>query len=217
MKSSRSLSLIVAALGMVAHSHVNAATAIVSFGGGAGFGAFSTDETIGWRFTVGGGGVNVASLGWLDTTTGTPLSSPHQVGVWSLSGTLLDSATVQVNSPLTGSFRYVNLAAPLFLAPGDYVIGGRDTGVDGDNYLTNTAGLVTGQDIFFVQAAVSPNGSGFAFPSNFSANTGGRFGPNFTYTSVSAVPEPGAATGAFVAGAGMVGLVFRRRRRVQLS
>ena len=186
-------------------SKASAAVAIQSFTTGGSFGGFSSDETVGWRFTVMGGGVSVTSLGWFDSSLGSPLAAAHPVGIWNLSGDLFASVIVPVDGNLIGSFRYADLLTPLILAPGDYVIGGRDTTSDGDSYTSSNSSLVMGTDISFVQAAVSVVGSGFSFPGTFANNSGGRFGPNFVYTPV---PESSTAVLGLLAG-----ITLLRRRR----
>ena len=67
----------------------------------------------------------------------------------------------------------------------------------------------------------SLTGAGFAnvvdVPAGYSLNLNYGGAGRMALVSAAIVPEPGAAAGALVAGAGMVGLVFRRRRRVSLS
>lgn len=201
----------VAALG-VSSTPAFAIPAITSFSTGISFTAFNTDETVGWRFTVApGAGVTVTSLGWWDQTPTTPLAASHEVGIWSLAGTLLGSVIVQTNSVLTGSFRY-EAVNPIALVGGvSYVIGGRDIINDGDNYSSSNSNLVMDPMIAFNQAARSPNGSGFAFPGTFTNNTGGRIGPNFDFrVNGAAVPEPGTLP-ALLLGLGLAAGVLRRR------
>jgi hypothetical protein len=169
-----------------------AATGIVSFTLGSNFAGFSTDETVGWSFSVAAGpGVNVSSLGWWDATPADPLAASHQVGLWTSTGTLLGTATVQTGDALTGDFRYATLATPITLSGGmTYIIGGRDLIADGDNYASANSGLTMGAGITFGQAARTDAAAGFAFPGVLTANSGGRFGPNFQYTPAAAIPEP---------------------------
>jgi hypothetical protein len=174
-----------------AQSPVMAQTGIVSFTVGSTFPSFSTDETVGWSFSVAAGpGVNVTSLGWWDATPTTPLAASHQVGVWTSAGSLLGTATVQPGDLLTGSFRYATLSTPILLSGGaTYVVGGRDLFDDGDTYASASTALVMGTGITFGQAARTDAAAGFAFPGVLTPNSGGRFGPNFQYTAT-AVPEP---------------------------
>lgn len=184
------------------------APAIASFTVGSQFTGFSADETVGWSFEVAGPGVIVSSLGWWDALPDDPLAATHEVGIWDTAGTLLASATVQVNDPLTGGFRYAELGATLTLAPGTYIIGGRDLVSDGDSYSSTNSALVMGAGITFLQAARSDIGLGFSFPNILNNNPGGRFGPNFIYTPV---PEPGTVLMAAF-GLAAVGAAVARRR-----
>lgn len=183
--------------------------AIVSFNLGSQFTGFSTDETFGWSFRVAAGpGVLVNALGWWDANVQDPLAASHEVGIWTTGGVLLGSATVMPNDPLTGSFRYASLSAPIALAGGTtYVIGGRDLVGDNDNYSSSNGALSMDPQVTFLQAARSANGTGFAFPGTLTANSGGRFGPNFM---LSPVPEPGTY-GLMALGLLAVGAAARRR------
>lgn len=211
--SSRAAAVVAAltlALSISAHQ-ANAAPAIVSFSGGSIFTGFSNNETVGWRFEVDAGpGVTVTSLGWWDQTSGTPLAASHQVGIWDVNGTLLGSVTVQPNSTLNGAFRYQDVVPFNLMGGATYIIGGVDLVSDGDNYITSVANLVTDPLISFTDAARSVNNSGFAFPTIFEANSGGRFGPNFLLEARSSIPEPGTlALFALV----LAGLAASRRRK----
>jgi hypothetical protein len=188
----------------------SAQTGIVSFTLGSSFTGFSTDETVGWSFSVAAGpGISVSSLGWWDATPADPLAAEHVVGLWSTAGALLASATVQTGDTLTGSFRYAALTTPVSLAGGTtYIIGGQDTIADGDNYASASTGLVMGAGITFLQAARTDAGAGFAFPSVLTANSGGRFGPNFIYAPV---PEPSTYL-LMALGLAAVGTLATRRR-----
>jgi hypothetical protein len=201
-----------ACLAATAATPASAATAVVSFTGGSVFTGFSSDETVGFKFNT-ANAISVTQLGWLSTTAN--VASSHQIGIWNMSGTLLGSATVTPGAVDGTGFRYVGVS-PIALAAGDYLIGGRDTTSDGDNYRSSVSSLVMGSGITFLGSAVSANGSGFANPNIInSITTGGRFGPNFTYT-LAAVPEP-ATWAMMIIGFGMAGTAMRTRRRVSVS
>jgi hypothetical protein len=190
------------------------ASAIQSFTTGSIFSGFSNDETVGWRFTVASGtDIFVTALGWWDDVPADPLDATHQVGLWALDGTLLGSTTVQTNSTLNGAFRYESITPILLTAGTGYVIGGRDLSSDSDNYTSSVSSLVMDPRVVFVSAAVSANNAGFSFPSIFTLNSGGRFGPNFELGSAAAaVPEPASLT-LLCLGAGLGHALSRRRGR----
>src|SRR5262245_9723104 len=79
--------------------------------------------TQGWRFHV-NEPITVSALGVWDQNADGLLES-HQVGIWTLGGTLLTSTTVQANlgSSITAGFRY-EMTTPVTLPSGkDYLIG----------------------------------------------------------------------------------------------
>lgn len=187
-----------------------AGPAIVSFSVGSQFTVFSTDETVGWTFRVGPGtGVSVNALGWWDASPTTPLEASHAVGIWDLNGVLLGSATVMPGDPLSGSFRWASVTSFVLAANTTYVIGGRDLSSDGDTYSSFNGSLVMDPSITFLQAARSANGTGFSFPTTYTANSGGRFGPNFSFEPAGQVPEPGTWG---LAGLALLALGASRRR-----
>jgi hypothetical protein len=186
-------------------------TGVVSFTGGTTFPAWSTDETVGWQFRTGASALTVTALGWWDETPNDPLAATHQVGIWTSAGALLGSTTVLTNSTLVNGFRYVDVAAFNLAANSTFLIGGRDLLDDGDRYVTSVGALVTGAGVTFTGAARSDNGTGFAAPTIVTANSGGRFGANFRYTTTTVVPEP--STYALLAtGLVALGVATRRRR-----
>lgn len=187
-------------------------TAITGFSGGSSFSGFSGDETVGFQFST-AAPIWVSSLGWY-ATTGT-LNASHDVGIWTLAGDLLGSVTVTAGAADTSGFRFAAIS-PLVLGAGSYLIGGRDLTTDGDSYVTSASGLTTGTGISFLGAAVSGIGAGFSAPTTVTANSGGRFGANFTF-GAGGVPEP-STWAMMLIGFGAFGSVSRfRRRRISAS
>jgi hypothetical protein len=148
----------------------------------------------GWQFQV-TNSITISALGLWDEGS-RPLAISHQVGLWTLGGTLLATASVSNASTPAGSAspggRWLFTAiAPLALTPGDYVLGA----VWGDP--------VTGADPFRIDTD-TPLTSGIAFSGGRSqtllANSvlvfpsggpggNGVFGPNAAVD----IPEPGSA------------------------
>ncbi len=199
--------LMAAAISILAAGTAHANTAIASFTGGTSFGAFGTDETVGFVFTT-NSALSVTALGWFGTNGA--VNASHEIGIWNAGGTLLGSATVTPGAVDGTNVRYIGVT-PISLASGQqYFIGGRDTLGDGDNYLTSVSDLVTDAAITFNGSATSAAGTGFAFPGSINnISTGGRFGANFQF-SVAAVPEP-QSWALMIVGFGLVGGAMRRR------
>lgn len=140
------------------------------------------DDTIGWEFTT-NTAVTVTRLGFFDSGQD-GLLTPHDVGIFDNSGTLLRSAIVPsgIAGPLINQFRYVAIA-PLALAAGStFRIGA---------YLPASSGGL-GADDLFVQVTVPTTDPAITYQTGrFAGNTGGlafpttslgsaRFiGPNF--------------------------------------
>jgi hypothetical protein len=158
-----------------------------------------THRTIGWSFTA-NDNLSVTSLGLWDETPADPLGQSHQVGLWSSTGTLLGSATIQTNSPLTGSFRYAAIT-PVALTSGlTYFLGSEVYEPFSDGYTTVASSIVTAPEITFLGTAVNNSAGGFSFPSNTGSGNG-RFGPNFQFQVIStSVPEPTSTLGFLALG-----------------
>ena len=93
--------------------------------------------TVGSKFTA-SANVSVGKLGFEDQLLN-GLASPHQVGLWNSSGTLLASVTVQsgTGSELIGNWRYETLPTPVTLTAGStYIIGAQVTS-GGDKWTDN--------------------------------------------------------------------------------
>ncbi len=181
-------------------TQAQALVALQSFTGGTAFGSFDvTNMTVGWSFTA-NDHLSVTSLGLWDETPADPLAQTHQVGLWSSTGTLLGSATIQTNSPLTGSFRYAAIA-PVALTSGlTYFLGSEISDPFSDLYTNSASSIVTAPEITFLGTARNDSAGGFSFPS-ITGSDNGRFGPNFQFQVVSAsVPEPTSTLGLLALG-----------------
>jgi len=194
-------------------TQAQASVALQSFTGGSLFTDVNgTNMTVGWSFAA-NDNLSVTSLGLWDETPADPLAQTHQVGLWSSTGTLLGSATIQTNSPLTGSFRYAAIA-PVALTSGlTYFLGSEISNPFSDQYTSSASSIVTAPEITFLGAARSNSAGGFSFPS-ITASVNGRFGPNFQFQVVSAsVPEP-TSTLSFLA-LGTLGAASTLKRKLK--
>jgi len=169
-------------------------SALQGLTGGSNFPSYNgTDQTIGWSF-VANDNLVVSSLGFYDISPADDLSQSHMVGLWTLTGDLLGSTTVQTNSALIGSFRYENITPVNLLAGVTYIIGAEITSPYSD-YYTIPGSITTDPEITLTDSARNGSSQGFSIPSTLTAGNG-RIGPNFQFTVSAAVPfdVPGGAT-----------------------
>ena len=103
--------------------------------------------TLGFKFTVGGSDVTVHALG---RSVNGSLSSSHQVGLWTVAGSLVASVTVGPSSPVDVlGYAYEELGSPVVLtAGGVYVIGSEEVASGGDLWcdsldISNHSAIVT--------------------------------------------------------------------------
>jgi len=199
--------------------------AVTGFSGGTVFATIDTTaQTAGWDFTA-NSNMTVSAIGFWEFDTSVPLNSTHQVGLWTSAGVLLASALVQVNSPVTGSWRYVAITPVTLTAGHTYVVGVDVTSPPSDGYerIPNPGGTVTTSGLITItSSAVSPSASGFAFPSVSEASFLARLGPNLL---VQAVPTPTPTPGVPITPAGLamigvgllaLGLMVLRYRRTSV-
>lgn len=145
--------------------------------------------TIGWQFTT-SADLNIDSLGVWDQD-GDGLTDSHDIGIWTLGGTLLTSGTVSSGSGnlLEDGFRWVNI--PSYSLPaGTYVVGAyMPTSADEGAAL---ASYTTASEVTYVQNLFL-YGSGFTLPTEYwDGYDGGNFGANFKYNSNPVVTVPNA-------------------------
>lgn len=176
--------------------------AIDGFTGGGQFNAYyggSTGDVVGFRFSV-EVPIEVDRLGvWnVDTAAGAiGLSSPHQVGIWDSSQTLVASATVDPASgtPI-GDWTYASIT-PVTLNPGEvYTAGALYTTTDNDSFVSSATSLSTDPNVRWLVSVFPSAGSlGFTYPTGSSMSSG-RFGPNFTFVDPAFIFADGFEAGA---------------------
>ena len=214
LKNSAAISALVVPF-LLFPTQAQAIVALQSFTGGSVFTRLDeTHRTIGWSFTA-NDNLSVTSLGLWDETPADPLGQSHRVGLWSSTGTLVGSATIQTNSPLTGSFRYAAIT-PVALTSGlTYFLGSEVYDPFSDRYTSGASSIVTAPEITFLGTARNDSAGGFSFPSNTGSDNG-RFGPNFQFQVIStSVPEPTSTLG-FLA-LGTLGAASTLKRKLKPS
>lgn len=181
--------------------------------------------TLGWTFLHDGPGytIHLTKLGVVDGA-GDGLDASHRVGLWTLDGALLASATVPAGTAasLEDGYRYVPVG-PVELMPGAYVVGAHYERSDPDATLSYLNAVpVVGPQLrleFGVlgigRYAVGPE---LAFPTNRTASPGeGQappvlLQPNFQYTTALA-PEPWTGALALIGSALLVSRSVQSRHR----
>jgi hypothetical protein len=171
--------------------------------------------SIGFEFSL-SSDATLDSLGAFDFDTANSNGDSQQVGIFTLAGTELATATIAIPSGqaadtfvFTNSLTFMNGFTGTLSSGTDYLIGANGGGSGGIPYLNDTANTFTsGTALTVVKSAFSFD-SGFTAPTALN-NTGKAYiGPNFTYT---AVPEP-ASYALVLAGLGaLVGMLRLRRR-----
>lgn len=171
----------------------------------------SGNNTLGYSFTVNASPLSVTSLGVYDEGVN-GLVNPHEVGLWTMGGTLLATALVPSGTAgaLIGEFRYTGLGSPVVLSAGQsYVLG--------VHYLSSedldaVRDFFVGQVPAFNPAVTAGNwrwieNGGFTFPVNVSSDPA-VVGPSMGFT---VVPEPSAAV--LAAAGGVLAALWRRHGR----
>ena len=144
----------------------------------------------------------------------------EQVGIWDSLGNPITSTIVNFDATLlseVGGYFYTLLTTPVVLEAGKtYVIGGSIS--EGGKFPGFLSGLdpAPGYTAFASRESL---GGGFTFPVNEYPFDPEGFGPqsialvNFSFSHVSAVPEP-ATWAMMLLGFGVVGTSIRRRRKM---
>ena len=163
--------------------------AILTFTGGTEYDSYYgsvAGDVVGWRFTV-TEQIEVSDLGvWNNDKTG-GLESPHEVGIWDDSQTLLTSVIVDGSGTVVDDWIYASIT-PVIIDPGvTYTIGALYVSGDDDWYISSATSSTTDPFVTWVNAVYPFEGElGFVFPENDSdPSSVGRFGPNFIFDELS--------------------------------
>ena len=161
--------------------------AIIDFSGGAEYDSYygsAAGDVVGYRFTV-SETIEVTDLGvWnMDTYGAGGVDSPHQVGIWDDTETLVADVTVDATGTVVGDWIYESISL-VVLNPGTtYTIGALYLSGDDDRYISGAASATTYPMVTWENAVYPTEGElGFVYPALDSPTSSvGRFGPNFIF------------------------------------
>jgi hypothetical protein len=146
---------------------------------------------IGWYFQV-NTPTTVSALGWYNDSNG--LSSDHPVGIYDIqAGAFIASTTVRTSDPLTGVFRYRDLASPVTLTAGkSYAI----VGVSYEDHYISFAqhnNIVTASAITYLGGAIDYSGNATQLHAPVEYYPGGSYWPATNF-KIGASATPGTIT-----------------------
>jgi PKD repeat protein len=149
----------------------------------------NTPFTLGYRF-VANTNATIIQLGAFDANAN-GLSTSHQVGLWTIGGSLIAASTVPggTGGQLFGLFRYVNIAPVTIVAGQTYVVGALYPNA-ADPYLSNPSGFSVDSRITYQNDRFASGGT-FSFPSG-SSGVNGWYGGNIRFNAAPQVLSPGS-------------------------
>lgn len=183
----------------------------------------NSTTTFGWVFSI-SEQKSVTALGvWDQFNFVSP--GPFAIGLWSGAGgaplataTVTNSSTIVSSTWSSGQWLFTDLASPVVLDPGQYVVGAFGNFQFG--VLARAGGSLTVQTPSFLtfQGGAFVNGQSLMFPSTWNIGSyvnPAYFGPNLLFADIAApgdTPIPGALP-LFASGLGGLGLLTWRRKR----
>jgi hypothetical protein len=184
----------------------------------AGARANGSDYTAGWAFSL-SRPILVTDLGVFDSNNrkifgppGDGLLESHLVTIWNALGVEVAQATVpsRTSGSLIDGFRYVTLASPISLLPGNYTIGFYSESFH-DSTALSAAQITTAPELIYTGTRSE---YGNAFPSdNALLFFDGAFGPNFQFLP-SGVPDSGNSLTQLISSLAVLVLIGRVRPKV---
>lgn len=174
---------------IAAFASVAMGQAVTGYSGGSEYNLYyggSTGDAIGYRFSV-TEAMTATSLGVWNVDQGGMMDSPHDVGLWDDSQTLIASVNVTTSGTVIGDWIYAEIT-PVALNPGTtYTIAVVYYDGDNDYYLSGASTLTTDPKVTWINAVYPTAASlGLTYPAmDSSASSLGRLGPNFIIGPVS--------------------------------